>query len=226
MITSVNNPIVKSVTKLHQKKFRDQSESFLVIGTHEINEALKKSDSLHVFSLDETYTQVSPHVMKKMASGLTPDVLGVFKKLESHKIRHKVLVLENLQDPGNVGSLLRSAVGFGFTDVIAIGGIDLYHPKVISSSEGYFFHLNVNILTFEEALKALRNHHHILTTLKGSERKVLKKPLALWLGNEGSGLSKEALNLTGTHWNVKTEKVESLNVAVAGSIIMHALKDV
>ena len=225
MITSVNNPIVKSVTKLHQKKFRDQSESFLVIGTHEINEALNVSESLQLFSLDATYTQVSPHVMKKMADGLTPDVLGVFKKFQPRKIGKKVLVFENLQDPGNAGLLMRSAVGFGFTDIITIGGIDLYHPKVIRSSEGYFFHLNISVLSFEDALQELHNHHHILTTLGGPDHVVPKKPFALWLGNEGNGLSKEALALEGTHWSIQTEKVESLNVAVAGSIIMHALKD-
>lgn len=225
MITSVQNPTVKAVTKLHQKKYRDETLTFLVMGVHEITEALKTYEPVQLFSLDESFNPVSPHVMKKMAGGNTPNQLGVFKKRSLGPLGEKVLVLENIQDPGNVGTLIRSAAAFGFKDVLTTGGVDLYHPKVVSSTEGYFFHLNVGMLPFKGLMDALKDYHHIKTTVSETEDASLKKPFALWLGNEGQGLSEEALKLNGSSWHIKTQTVESLNVAVAGSIIMHALKD-
>ena len=226
MITSVQNPLVKSTTKLHQKKYRDQMSSYLVIGEHELIEALKHGEARQLFSLDDTYQTVSPHVMKKMTGGIQARVLGVFEKPKPKALKEKVLVCENLQDPGNMGTLMRSAVGFGFNDVICIGGVDPYHPKVISSSEGYFSHLNILGLKFEDAVRVLDGYHHVLTQPGSVKHSIPQKPLALWLGNEGQGLTQDALRLKGTSWGIQTGNIESLNVAVAGSIIMHALKDV
>lgn len=225
MISSVQNAVVKSVTKLHQKKYRDLTGHFIVDGTHELVEALKTYTPEHLFSLDEKYTQVSPHVMKKLAGGIIPEVLGVFKKKPAEAFKGNVLVLEHIQDPGNVGSLLRSARAFGFHTVMAIGGVDLYHPKVVRSSEGYFFPLNLIVTGFEDALIQLKGYHHLRAQAGNHAVKPIQEPVALWLGNEGQGLSKEALALKGSLISVKTDHVESLNVAVAGSILMHQLKN-
>ena len=144
----------------------------------------------------------------------------------------KVLVLDNLQDPGNVGTLLRSALAFNYNQVfISDASVDLYNDKVIRASQGAIFKINIkrdsleNIYHFlkDERFKiyvtALNNNSVYLEEVKQS------KKMALVLGNEGNGVSeiskKNADEIVKIHMS---SKIDSLNVSVAGSIAMYYIK--
>ena len=141
MIESVNNERIKEYSKLNTKKYRDESGLFIVEGEHLVEEALKKTQAVEIYSLDETYTQVSESVMRKLSSLSTPpNVLAVCKKLEEGELKGNILILENLQDPGNLGTIIRSSVAFNIdTIVLSLDSVDLYNSKVIRATQGMLF---------------------------------------------------------------------------------------
>ena len=225
MITSVSNPKIIKYTKLHQKKYRDIEGLTLIEGSRLVEEAFNQGLVVDAYSLDESHQKVSPHVMKKLADSHIPEVMAVIKKPISKDFKGQYLVCENIQDPGNLGSLMRSAEAFGFLNFITIGGVDPYSPKAIKSSEGSFLNINVQTLSLEEALIQTKETFKVMThPHQGSQEKMKKASLSIWLGNEGQGLSKEALNHADRLYQINTQGVESLNVAVAGSIAMFDLR--
>ena len=226
-ITSVNNNLIKEMTKLHKKKYRDQHGLFLMEGYHLYEEASKYGVIKHIFTTDESIKgdnviYVNDMVLEKLAQTKNPQgVLVVCEKLQSKQPTDKVLILDNVQDPGNVGTLLRSALGFGFNTVVLDNTADLYNDKVLRSAQGNIFRLNI---IFEDTLSFMSNHKEYLyygTAMKGKDISEIKgERIALILGNEGSGVRQEILDKTHFNVTIKTQ-VESLNVGVAGSIIMH-----
>ena len=138
--------------------------------------------------------------------------------------------MDNINDPGNMGTLIRSSLGFGIdTIVISNDSVDVFNEKVIRASQGAIFNVNIvyaDLLTVIEKLKA-QSVKVIGTSLESSvdlkEVGKLEK-YAIILGNEANGVKKEILNETDTNVRIKMDsKLESLNVAVAGSIIMYYL---
>lgn len=227
VITSVNNPLIKETTKLHKKKYRDQENLFLMEGYHLYEEALQYGKIKHIFTTDQTIKgdkviYVNDTVLEKLSQTKNPQgVLVVCEKLTSKKPSEKVLILQNIQDPGNVGTLLRSALGFGFDTVVLDQTADLYNDKVLRSAQGNIFRLNI---IFEDTLSFMKNHKEYFyygTAMNGKDLDAIGgERIAIILGNEGSGVSKEVLSKTHQNISIKTN-VESLNVGVAGSIIMH-----
>ena len=226
-ITSVNNKLVKEITKLHQKKYRDETNLFLLEGYHLYEEAVNNGDIKYVFTTDKSVSGdnvffVTTPVMEKLTQTKKPQgILTVCHKLNKNEITDKVLILEKVQDPGNLGTLLRSALGFGFNTVILDNTCDLYNDKVIRSTQGNIFKLNIIEM---DTIEFIKNHPHKVfgTSMVGESLDSIEidGQLALVLGNEGSGVSKEVLNSTYKNVTIKTN-IESLNVGVAGSIIMH-----
>ena len=224
MISSVTNPKIKKYAKLQMKKYREKSGLFLLDSKNVIEEVLKTLNLIDIYSLDDTYTKVSPHVMKKLV-GYESKVCAVAKKPETKTISDKVLVCENIQDPGNLGTLLRSALAFGFKDIIIIDSVDVFSPKVVRSSEGALLSLNIIIVSKEETLNKLKNHALLVTGLNHQSLSLPKKPFALVLGNEGRGVSETFFEKASQIVTIQTSHVESLNVAMAGTILMHQMKD-
>lgn len=226
-ITSVNNLLIKETTKLHKKKHRDSTNLFLMEGYHLYEEAIKYGKVKHVFTTDETIVgdnviYVSQPVLEKLSQTKKPQgVLVVCEKLLPGKPTSNVLILDNVQDPGNVGTLLRSALGFGFDTVVLDNTADLYNDKVLRSTQGNIFRLNI---IFEQTITFMSKHPNYTyygTAMNGVDIDCVSgSNIALILGNEGSGVSKEVLDKTKANISIKTN-VESLNVGVAGSIIMH-----
>jgi TrmH family RNA methyltransferase len=206
--------------KLHQKKFRDLEVLTLIEGSRLIEEAFKLGLVVDAYSLDTSFQQVSPHVMKKLAGSHIPEAMAIIKKPISKLLKGHFLVCENIQDPGNLGTLMRSAEAFKFLNVITIDGVDPYSPKVIKSSEGSFLKINIMPLTLKEALKITQTTFKVMTHPHQGTQEKRERPLSIWLGNEGQGLSKEALSHADMLYQINTQGVESLNVAVAGSIAM------
>lgn len=232
MIESVNNEKIKYYAKLKQKKFRDQEDLFIVEGEHLVNEAKKRGLVEVIYSLDASNdaTMVSQNVMAKLSSLDTiPRVLAVVRKPKMREIKGNILILDDIQDPGNLGTIIRSAVAFGIDTIVASNNtVDLYNLKTIRSSEGMLFNINYLKKDLEEFIKSIRNNYTIYNTnvKEGTDLSKLKKrePFALIMGNEGAGVKEKLQELaTDNIYIPMKDNCESLNVAMATSIILYEL---
>ena len=231
MITSLTNEKIKEYSKLNQSKYREEKGMFIVEGPHLVDEADKLGLLVEVITTDPNVkgTLVNEAVMKKLSNTVHPvKVLGVCKFIKKNELTSKVLVLDTISDPTNLGTLLRSAVAFGFDTVfLSNGSVDCYNDKVIRGSQGAIFKINIlkgDLISFLEKIKKT---HQILGTNVRVGKDVttveLKPQLALILGNEARGMCEEANNFTDENLFIKMHNTESLNVSVAGSILMYEI---
>ncbi len=223
IINSIHNKKIKDLSKLLTKKGRINSEYFLVEGKHLVDEATSLGIVKEIFSTNNIGTTVSKEVIKKLSDTKTPqEIVALVKKNKPSKITDKVLVLNNVQDPGNIGTLIRSAKAFGYETIITNIN-DIYNPKIIRSSQGAI--LSINILPIS-SYKDLHEHQLIGTVVKdGIDIKNFfpNKKHAIVLGNESKGLTIEERKDMDVNVTISS-KFESLNVAIAGSIIMNEYK--
>jgi len=234
IITSLQNNLIKEAVKLKQKKYRNLNSLFLVEGHHLVNEALTAGFLRQIFYLDtldfpfNNAFQVSESVMKKLTEVNSPQgIIGVCDKPEKMVLSDKIILLDNVQDPGNIGTLIRSAAAWGFDTIIADNSVDFYNEKVIRSSQGAIFKvslINQSIVDF-----IYNNQDYQLFATDLLSKKELKdlnldyNKIGIILGNEGTGISKEVLNLVPNKFKIKMKNMESLNVGVAGSVIMYEI---
>lgn len=230
---STNNNKIKELKKLMTKKFRDKTGMFLVEGYHLVEEAKKAGVLDCVISTNEYDFKnnflVTKEVIKCLSTTSTPqEIIGVCKKKDSKKIGDFVLALDNIQDPGNLGTIIRSAVAFN-VDTILLGNdcVDLYNPKVIRSTQGMMFNINIIRCDLKEKLRELKSYQILTTNVEnGKDIKSLEKheKLCIIMGNEGNGVKKELESIATDCIYIKTsDKCESLNVAIATSIILYEL---
>ena len=236
--SSISNDKIKSIKKLNDKKYRDLEGLFLIEGEHLVLEAYKNNclktlivEENNDFSLDIDTMVVTNNILKYISKlDSYPKIMGICYKQNKLEIGNKILVLDGVQDPGNLGTIIRSAVAFNI-DTIILGEdcVDLYNSKVIRSTQGMLF--NINILTanlFEEIpkLKAL-DYKIMVTNLNGGKDiKSIEKndKFAIIVGNEGQGVKKEIIGLGDESIYISmNSKCESLNVAVATGIILYEL---
>ena len=230
-ISSKDNPLVKYLVRLYEnKKERDESNKFIVEGYNLVSEAKKQGLLDKVFSIKEEddYKDaiiVTQDIIKKITNTVTPEgIIAICNKKKDLNLGNKVLYLDSLQDPGNIGTLLRSAVAFNFDTVILDECVDLYNPKVIRASQGAIFYLNILSNSLSE-LKSL-GYKIIGTEMFGTSLNNYKSndsKLVLILGNEGHGVRSEYLEFSDINLTIPMNSIESLNVGVAGSILMYEL---
>ena len=232
MIESVNNERIKEYAKLNSKKYRDETGLFIVEGEHLVEEALKYMEVVEIFSLDgrENTTHVSESVMAKLSDLKTPPkVLAVLKKKEVGAAGWNSLVLDNIQDPGNLGTIIRSARAFGIDSIVlSEDSVDEYNSKVIRASEGMMFSTNIVRTNLRDFILDNKNECDILTTDVNSGEDIREYnsewPFILIMGNEGNGVRPEIAELADKKIYIPmSEGVESLNVGVAASILMYEL---
>lgn len=149
------------------------------------------------------------------------------KKFELASIGN-ALILDNLQDPGNVGTLVRSALAFGFKDIYLVGGADVYSEKVIRASAGTILKARLHIVDFETIKnnKNLIAESFLIADMDGENINTFKtkSKVAVVIGNEGQGVSDEFITLADKTISIPMEnEIESLNAGVAGSIIMQKI---
>ncbi len=242
VITSFDNDKVKYLKKLSKKKYRDLYNEFLVEGRHLVIEAYKHNMLKEIIlcdgevtPFDVPYTVVSYEVMKKISEVETPQkIMGICKKIEDTTIGSRILLLDEIQDPGNMGTIIRSAVAFDIdTIILSKNCVDLYNPKVVRSTQGMLFHIPILIYDFNELLPMLKElkipiyatrveYGTDVSTLKDEE----KKRFALLMGNEGNGIHPEYLELSDKNLYIPMSNgVESLNVAIATSILLYELRN-
>ncbi len=238
MINSVNNEKIKKYSKLLQKKYRDETNFYLVSTDHLVKEAIKNKKVIDIFVLDgtkENYinsTIITDQVMRKLTTLKTlPNVVAVVKKNEEKNINGNVILLDGVQDPGNVGTIIRSAVAFNIDSIVlGSGTVDIYNEKVLRASEGMINNINIIKKDLVDTILDLKvNGYEIIGTKVdgGTNIKEIKSSkYALLVGNEGSGVSKNLLDLCDKYAYIKMNKnCESLNVGVATSIIIHELNN-
>lgn len=232
-ITSLNNPKVVFWAKLKMKKYRDIEHLFIVESEHLVSEALKKGIVKEIITTEEkeyevpTYN-VSAEIMKRISTLITPSkIMAVCEYLMPDDIKGNILLLDHIQDPGNLGTIIRSAVAFNFsTIIVSEDTVDFYNDKVIRSSEGMIFNINLvkdDLLSIIPVLKEKGYKIYGTDVKKGKNIKTIdNKECAIIIGSEGKGMSIEVKELCDDFIYINMSKTcESLNAAVASSIIMY-----
>ena len=240
IITSKANSVVKNAKKLHQKKYR--KSAYLIEGWHLFEEAVQAGVTIEkVFALESYRDQlaafpqtiwVSEEILLDLADTQTPQ--GIVAVIQKEEVglpdlhQGKYLFLEDVQDPGNVGTMIRTADAAGFTGVIVSDkSADIYSLKTLRSMQGSHFHLPIYrmpLVTFVEEAK--KSNLPILATTLSRESKDYRElsslvNFVLVMGNEGQGISSVMAESADqlVHIGMKG-RAESLNVAVAAGILM------
>lgn len=236
-LTSVNNEKVKFWQKLKQKKYRDTEKLFLVEDEHLVREALNKKIVKEIITLNkeeiydiDTY-YVTDKIMKLVSSQVTgAKIIAVCYLLEEREVKGNILVLDNLQDPGNLGTIIRSAVAFNFDSIIlSEDSVDVYNPKVVRASEGMLFHINIIRTNIVEFLNNLDKEYVKITTNVNNGKNIKEitfNKCAIIIGNEGNGVSEKVSSISDEKVYIKmNDKCESLNASVTASILMYEVNN-
>ena len=235
--TSTNNERIKNIKKLNSKKYRDEFNSFLIEGEHLVEEAYKKG-LLSCLILEENYNldidvetiYVSKNVLKYISQLDNPsNIIGVCKKINNSKIiGDKILILDDIQDPGNLGTIIRSCVAFNIdTIILSENSVDLYNSKVIRATQGMIFNINIVQTNLDEVITILKKDNYKIYGTSVNNGKSIKnvekcKKFAIIMGNEGRGVSNNLLDMCDDYIYIDmNKKCESLNVAIATSIILY-----
>lgn len=237
-ITSLNNDRVINWAKLKLKKYRDIENLFIVEGEHLVEEAYKKGLVKEIITLELTdkydvpIFEVSEDIMKRLTSLVSaPSIMAVCHFIKPEDISGNVLLLEHLQDPGNLGAIIRSAIAFDFnTLIVSSDTVDIYNDKVLRSSEGMIFQANIIKTDIYSMIPILKKKGYLIVgtdVRKGENLNNFKgQKCAFVIGNEGAGMSMDAKELCDRLVYIRMNpKCESLNAAVASSIIMHGVYD-
>ena len=235
--TSINNPKIKELSKLKIKKQRDKLGLFLVEGAHLVKEAYESGYLKELlllenseFKLDVLTNYVTENVLKYLTDVETPaGIIGVCEIKQMNLQGNKLLLLDGIQDPGNLGTIIRSSVAFN-VDTIIINDkcADPYSNKVVRASQGMLFKTNIVKEDLNKFIKEIKGKIPIygtkVTNGKNVKNLEIISKFAIIMGNEGQGVSQELLDLCDEYLYIPmNKKCESLNVGVATSIILYEL---
>ncbi|MGF3103962.1 TrmH family RNA methyltransferase [Rossellomorea sp. DUT-2] len=248
-IQSSKNPVVKQWKKLLTKKERDLTRTYIVEGFHLVEEALKKEDTIlelivvegtdlpQKWTVDSvSMTMVSEEVGKALSDTETSQ--GVFAVCKQKEDEHDIdkaatfMLLDGLQDPGNIGTIIRTAEAAGIDMVVlGKGTVDPYNPKVLRSAQGGHFHIPIIRRDLHETISKLKERDIPVygTALENGVEYTTINPqssYALIVGNEGNGMSKDLLTETDQNLYIPIYgKSESLNVAIAAGVLLYYFKN-
>lgn len=246
-LRSKENRIYKECQKLGQKKYRDKEGKYLIEGPNLLEEALLNGaeteyilfDEMKDFNMDtEVPVYKTDHkLFEKLSQTETSQgLLAVVKKpdysssLESiMKAGKNIVVLDRLQDPGNIGTIIRTAEGAGYSAVVVLKGTaDIYSPKTIRAAAGSVFRIPIIHVQDNRELRSLADRfgkHLLVTSLQGDSYYYdinLKENVALVIGNEGNGVSDELIEMADIKVKIPMSgRLESLNASVAAGILMY-----
>lgn len=238
LISSKENSRVKNVRKLLDKKYSIENKLFVVEGENLVLEAFKNNLLTELFVLegteigfDTTYDNVTLEVMKTMSDlKSTPRMIGVASMNEKNTLGNRVVILDDIQDPGNAGTIIRNSVAFNAdTVVFSKNSVSPYNEKVLRSTGGMIFNINIIIDDIEKIIKSLKNRKiKIIGTSLNTNTSLItlekNEDYAIILGNEGNGVKNNILDLCDEVIKIDMNKnCESLNVGVSSGIILHHL---
>lgn len=251
-ITSVQNSRVKAWQKLQTKKGRQASKTYLLDGWHLVQEAIEHEGKLHaIMATPEQLTaheadlplgvpvfEITVDIAKKLSDLVTPQ--GIFAEVSLPTATREPrfihdgawLFLDAIQDPGNIGTMIRTADAAGFTGVVfGTGSVDPYSPKALRAMQGSQFHMTLTTGDLQEWTAAFtQNDMNVYgTQLNPAAVDLFTIPaqanFALIMGNEGQGMNDTLAQMTTQNLYIPLSgKAESLNVGVAAGVAMFALK--
>ena len=245
-ITSVNNELIKETAKLLQKKYRDENNLFLIEGAKGIQEAIKNNvEIIRIFTTIEDYKcdfaeviYVTEPVISKITDTKTaPKLVAVAKQLKVNindlKNAKRLILLENIKDAGNLGTIIRTASAFNIEGIILYGDtVDLYNPKCVRSAVGNLWKTKILTNISYKDLEDNFSDFEKVATLPKSENTVWlndylpSEKTLIMFGSEADGLSKELINFATKNVTIEmSNNVESLNLAVSASLIMYKIRN-
>lgn len=235
-ITSLQHPLVKQCVKLRQdKEFREQEKAVLVSGIKLVSEL----SPVKILIADREWPEItaeetvitSPEIVKKITGLQNPEGVAAvvplppFADLSRSK---KLVILDGLSDPGNVGTLLRTALALGWDGAfLTAGSSDPFNEKAIRAAKGATFRLPLCVGSWDALSLLLTGRQVFIADAHGEPIKggSQKEKISLILGNEARGLSPQAKKIGNTISIPMSPEMESLNVASAGAILMYALRE-
>ncbi len=253
LITSKDNELIKHIKKLKEKKYREEYKEFIVEGIKMIEEAILENAKIKsIIICDDCKSQVSIsselmyeiakfnciYVTEKVFNTIT-DVInpqGIMAVLEKPEISENqidynediFLLLDNIQDPGNLGTILRTADSLNLKQIIVSKGVaDAYNLKVVRSTMGAIFRVKIiEVKDFRKTIKELKKHKiKVYATDLGTDKSIYDisyEKSAIIIGNEANGVSNEVLEEATEKIKIPMiGKTESLNAAVATSVILY-----
>ena len=238
LITFKDNGRIKEIRQILNKKYSLEKGLFIIEGENLVEEAIKNNLLKELYVLegyeckyDFQYDEVTHEVMKSISDlKSTPRLLGVAKIKKEEKIGKKIIILDDIQDPGNAGTIIRNAVAFGIdTVVFSKSSVSVYNEKTLRSTGGMIFNINIIIDDLEHVISQIKDNNikvigTSLNTSKSLETLEKMDNFAIIFGNEGNGVSKDILSLCDEVIKINmNSKCESLNVAVSSGIVLYNL---
>ena len=244
MITSASNKRIKDIQKLKENKNIKKYGRYLIEGKHLVEEALDAkvveeiivSESFEEYNIVDSFEgeliKVTDSVLKSMSDTITSQgiiaVCRTVKKELDINNYSKVLILDKIQDPGNLGTIIRTADAFNFDCIIlGKGTTSLYGQKVIRSTQGSNFHIDCfDNIDLVELIDEMYEFNIFATSLKADkyieQLDNITGKVAVVFGNEGAGVSEEILSKVNNLLKISMPgRAESLNVSIAAGIVMH-----
>lgn len=234
VITSKDNGRIKFASSLKEKKYRETHKMFLAETKKTLEMALKKNLVEEVFTTEfldipeEIMQNIVPEdLIKKLSSNINPDGVVFIAKMVEEKVNNpsKILYLDEINDPGNMGTLIRTALAFDYDQVVLSENcVSIYNEKVIAASKGAIFAIPV----LKGNLKDYKETHQIIVSELSKNAIPLdeikkKEKFVLVLGNEAHGVSTKTSKLADVQVIIPIKNIDSLNVSVAGGILMNKI---
>ncbi len=231
-ITSTKNPLIKELLELKKSSIKKQKQMFLVDGEDFIFLAHEKKLLKMILTLsyqkkydDVEQIIVTKPILDKLSSNVnSSSMIGVCSFfIQKEIIGNKLIYLDGVQDPGNVGTIIRTALAFNYDGVILSNDTaSIYNDKVISSTKGALFkiplYLDVNINELKDKYCLVATSLHNALNYKEFKN---RDKFILILGNEGQGVKKEIIEIASYNVKIPMDNIDSLNVAIAGGILMN-----
>lgn len=233
-ITSLNNQNVLNWTKLKKTKYQKQMQQFIIEEQLLVDEAIKAGLNCQIIVREGTNLKgdyiVTDAIMKKISNNESlNDIVAVcdFYDVQAKNV-DKIVYLDNVQDPGNVGTIIRTALAFGFDQVVlANNSVNKYNPKLISAAKGSMFFMSiVDSLDLDDYLNDGYKVYVTALDKKAKQIEMINRDdkMIIVFGNEGSGASSEVLEKASEKVYIQMNNFDSLNVAISAGIILHRFK--
>lgn len=242
MIVSKDNSQIKHIRQLNQKKYRDEYKEFVVEGTKIVQEAIEENENIQLIVICEELLKkaidtknykveyVNKSIFELISDTVTPQgILAVIKEKEPKEITSRVLfALDDIQDPGNMGTIIRTLDAAGIKDlIISKESADIYNPKVTRSTMGAIYRLNVIRENLKSKLLDLKEKgYKIVVTSLATDKYYYdidyNEKMIIVIGNEGKGVSKEINEIADIKIKIPMlGKAESLNASIATGILAY-----
>lgn len=223
---------IQFLRSLQNKKYRDLYKKFIIEGLEAIEQARRAKHEVIVYSSNlqlKANKYLDYESVRKILNSVNPpEVFGLVNYLNSKEIIGDVVALDNIQDPGNLGTIIRNCVSFGIKNII-VNGVNIYNDKVLRSTKGAIFNINIiQTHNLVHEIEKLKDTHQIVGTLLDRSAKSLidfspRQNYVLVFGNEAKGICKQVQDLLDERIYIPIN-FESLNVAICNGIALYELR--